>query len=382
MFEGMAQGTRAVAAADAAHVWVGQAQRALLRAIAEVERTHGWRADGARDLPHWVSMRYGISWWKAQRWVGAARALEELPRVSEALCSGELSLDKVAELCRFATPETEDRLVRWAKDVSVGAIRHRGDKTLRASREELVEAERTRSLERWYSEDGRWFDMLCHLPVSQGTVVDKAIDRWLERVPVMPEEQEPCMASAREADALVALCSASLAADPDPDRGTVVVHVDREGAEIEDGPALFPETAERLACDARVQVVVEDASGDALRVSPMTRVPPAWMVRQVRHRDRGCRFPGCGTRAFTHAHHIVWWGRGGRTELSNLLLVCSFHHRLVHEHGWRVRRDDDGQVRWLRPDGTRYRAGPSPWARSDDEVDDRKTTRHPLWPPL
>jgi hypothetical protein len=87
------------------------------------------------------------------------------------------------------------------------------------------------------------------------------------------------------------------------------------------------------------------------------------MIRQVRHRDRECRFPGCGSRRFTEAHHIVWWRNGGRTDLDNLLLICSFHHRLVHEYGWRVRRDLAGEVSWHRRDGTKYHAGPSPGDR-------------------
>jgi len=83
------------------------------------------------------------------------------------------------------------------------------------------------------------------------------------------------------------------------------------------------------------------------------------MVRQIRHRDGECRFPGCGSRRFTQAHHIVWWSKGGRTDLANLVLICSFHHKLVHEHGWSLTRDGaDGVVRWLRADGTGYRAGP------------------------
>jgi len=87
-------------------------------------------------------------------------------------------------------------------------------------------------------------------------------------------------------------------------------------------------------------------------------MPPAWMVRQVRYRDRGCVFPGCGATRFTEAHHVVWWSKGGRTELENLVLTCSFHHRLVHEHGWGLRRTSDGHVRWFRPSGARYRVGP------------------------
>jgi hypothetical protein len=117
-------------------------------------------------------------------------------------------------------------------------------------------------------------------------------------------------------------------------------------------------TLARLACTARLQLVVEDREGAVLDLTPARRVPPAWMLRQVRYRDRGCTFPGCGTRAFTEAHHIRFWSRGGRTELANLALICSFHHRLVHEWGWGLARRPDGTLRWSRPDGTRYRAGP------------------------
>jgi hypothetical protein len=87
------------------------------------------------------------------------------------------------------------------------------------------------------------------------------------------------------------------------------------------------------------------------------------MMRQLRYRDQECRFPGCGSRRFTQAHHIGWWSRGGRTDLENLVLTCTFHHKLVHEHGWSLARDPDNTVRWYRPDGIRYRAGPRP--RSD-----------------
>ena len=81
------------------------------------------------------------------------------------------------------------------------------------------------------------------------------------------------------------------------------------------------------------------------------------MMRQLRHRDRGCRFPGCGSTAFVVAHHIVWWSRGGATDLDNLLLVCGFHHRLVHEHGWASHAPPmEGPM--VPADGSRFRGGP------------------------
>jgi hypothetical protein len=165
----------------------------------------------------------------------------------------------------------------------------------------------------------------------------------------------------------MAICSGSLAADPDPDRATVVIHAQLDrlrsgsgGCEIEGGAAVDPRAVRRLLCNARVQTVIESRDGEVLGLGRTSREPSAWMVRQIRYRDRECRFPGCGSRRFTEAHHVTWWRHGGRTDLDNLVLICSFHHRLVHELGWSMRRDPAGShLRWLLPDGTRYRAGPA-----------------------
>jgi hypothetical protein len=204
-------------------------------------------------------------------------------------------------------------------------------------------------------------------------MVARALERLSESLPVMPGEENESSADARRADALVALCSARLSADPDPDRATVVVHAQLEnlvsgrgGCELEGGGVIHPETAKRLLCSGRVQIVMEDQSGEPVRLGRIQREPPAWMLRQLRHRDAGCRFPGCGSRRYTHAHHVVWWDKGGATDLDNLVLVCGFHHRLVHEYGWRLSRRRDGEVRWVRPDGRRYSAGPGPPRRPPD----------------
>ncbi|MBZ0111813.1 MAG: HNH endonuclease [Thermoanaerobaculia bacterium] len=59
------------------------------------------------------------------------------------------------------------------------------------------------------------------------------------------------------------------------------------------------------------------------------------------HRDRRCRFPGCD---ITHcdAHHIDHWADGGETKLENLILLCRKHHRAVHEEGFDVGWDVNG----------------------------------------
>jgi hypothetical protein len=356
-----------IQAVDALHQQACSAQRELFAVIVRVDRHKAWRDSGARDMAHWLRMRLGISEWKARRWMAAAHALEDLPLVSQAFSSGELGVDKVVELTRFATSETEGDLLRWAKHVSCAAIRHKGDLALRPSIVEAKDAEKARSLTWWYFEENRRFGLQAELPAADGAVVQKALERLAESLPVMPGEEDACYADARRADALVALCSARISNDPDPDRATVVVHAQLDGlisgdggCEIENGPVIHPETAKRLLCEARVQTVIEDKAGLPVRLGRTTRIPPGWMVRQLKHRDLECRFPGCGTRQFTKAHHIRWWGHGGSTDLDNLLLVCSFHHKLVHEYGWSVARKKDGMALWFRPDGAPYRSGPRP----------------------
>src|SRR6266542_6860875 len=126
---------------DAQHAGVCASQRQLFSLIAEADQCKAWRDSGARDMAHWLWMRYGISDWKARRWIAAAHALEGLPQISEAFASGELGIDKVVELTRFATAETEGRLITWAQGVSCGAIRHKGDLASRS----LQEAQRSRA---------------------------------------------------------------------------------------------------------------------------------------------------------------------------------------------------------------------------------------------
>ncbi|HYZ14646.1 MAG TPA: DUF222 domain-containing protein [Actinomycetota bacterium] len=355
------------AALDSANADVGRAQRGMLRLIADADRAEVWRDCGARDTAHWLAIRYGVSEWKARRWVAAAHALQNLPLIAEALERGELGIDKVVELARFAKPDAEARLIRWATTVSVGAIRRRADLEAKMSVADVRETERSREVTWWYFDEGRRFGLEADLPAASGPIVIKALEREAEKIAALPGEEDEVYASARRADALVALCSARIATDPEPDRATVVVHArldglqrDRGGCEIEGGPVIHPQSVRRLLCNARVQTVVEDRDGDVLGIGRVSREPPAWLLRQVRHRDQECRFPGCGARRFTEAHHIRWWRHGGRTDLDNLTLICSFHHRLVHEHGWSVKREATGDLLWRRPDGTPYESGPSP----------------------
>jgi hypothetical protein len=90
--------------------------------------------------------------------------------------------------------------------------------------------------------------------------------------------------------------------------------------------------------------------GRVVEVAARTRIIPPALRRALQHRDHGCRFPGCGVR-FGQGHHIRHWAQGGPTTLSNLAQLCRRHHRAVHEEGYQIDRQPDGELRFRTPHG-------------------------------
>lgn len=181
------------------------------------------------------------------------------------------------------------------------------------------------------------------------------IRRELKRDPakaVRPSESW----SMRQADALSQIAESYLAHGPKSsntaDRYQVAVHVSAETPDlfnsdfswIEDGPHLSAETARRLACDASVIRVIDDAGGEPLNIGRKSRLIPPAIRRALQMRDDGCRFPGCTHKFHIHGHHIRHWADGGETSLDNVVSLCTFHHRLVHEGGFSCERRPDGRI--------------------------------------
>lgn len=92
----------------------------------------------------------------------------------------------------------------------------------------------------------------------------------------------------------------------------------------------------------------------------INRIVPHWLMRLLRERDRGCVVNGCGRTLGLHAHHVRQWAHGGRTDLDNLVLVCRRCHRKIHDEGFRLVRDQHGDIRTLRPDGRPVMRRPAP----------------------
>ncbi len=349
----------------------------LLALIREFDRRGGWNT-GFRSCAAWLSWRVGLDLGAARERVRVARALGTLPLLAQALACGELSYAKVRALSRVATSETEERLLAFGRAGTAADV----ERLVRGWRrvDRLAEARETarrhasRALHVYQDEDGMVV-LKGRLEPEVGALLLQALAAARETLyqrarvpdgdvagPGGVSAETPTMAQ-RQADALALLAETALHHGLDAgapgERYQVVVHVDapvladpgQPGQSVlEDGAGVSAETSQRLACDASRVVMQHGRDGRVVEVSARTRTIPPALRRALRHRDPGCRFPGCGVR-FGQGHHIHHWAQGGPTTLSNLALLCRRHHRAVHEEGYQVARGPDGTLRFRRPDG-------------------------------
>ena len=150
-----------------------------------------------------------------------------------------------------------------------------------------------------------------------------------------------------------------------------MVHLEQEvlaadgqwAATLEDGTGVSAEVLRRVACDCGL--LATGGGGENLNIGRRSRSIPPAIRRALMVRDRGCAFPGCSHTRFLHGHHIKHWLHGGETSVDNAILLCSFHHHLVHEGGWSVSRADgarnaDGAFLFHPPHGQPLQQVPTP----------------------
>jgi 5-methylcytosine-specific restriction endonuclease McrA len=365
----------------------------LLDLIREFDARGGW-SDGFISCAAWLSWRVGLDPGAARERVRVARALGKLPRLAQALAHGKLSYAKVRALTRAATPETEERLLA----VGLAGTACHVERIVRGWRRvdriaEAREAEqrhKSRTLRVYQGEDGMVI-VRGRLAPEAGAVLMKALEAARDALyrntrpqtfanPVDVSAETPAFEH-QQADALALVAETALHHGIDPgipgERYQVVVHVDAPvlvdadapgQSVLEGGAHVSAETSQQLACDASRVVMQHDRSGRVVEVGARTRTIPPAIRRALHHRDRGCRFPGCGI-GFGQGHHIRHWAQGGPTTLSNLAMLCRRHHRAVHEEGYRVERLLTGELQFRRPNGSVLTDVPPAPGVPDDPVE-------------
>jgi hypothetical protein len=341
---------------------VNETMSEILGMVADLDEQQRWREDGATNMPAWLAGRYGLAWATAKEWVRVAHAVRALPNLADAHRRSRLSWDQLRPLTCFVTSESEDFWTDRGAVLRPWSLWREAKRHERAEVRRSQDARQQRSLTLTWDHDHPLLHLEGTLPTEEGAAVQAALERKVER------GTDEGAKDVRMADALVELVTRDGEGEPAP--ATLVVHTGVETlagkepargpwlAETAGGQRLDSEAVRRLACDARVEWVSE-SKGRVAGLGKQGRVVPGPMHRILRHRDGGCRFPGCERKQWLHAHHLIHWADGGTTTLENLALLCHAHHRLIHEGGWRVTGRGDGILRFHDPRGRELRVTPA-----------------------
>jgi hypothetical protein len=404
--------------------------------IAEFDRRVGWSGWGVKSCAHWLAWSCSMSPAAAREHVRVARALGGLPMVSAGFAAGSLSYSKVRALTRVTSSVDEATLVRLA-EVETASQLERTVRGFRKANGAGLGQQRKRKARVWWDEDGMLV-MSARLPADEGALLMAALaaaeataDAPADTADRIREDREADLLdidyrAMSVADSLVVMATTALHAlpadDSGEDRHLVVLHVDTdhlaqvpspvaepeptepeptdpeptvqeptepkalesctasEPAEVlrrvEGGPGVDRSTSERIACDAMVVAIVQSTVTGTLNAGRRTRNISAALRRALGARDGGCQFPGCHRRTHLEAHHIQHWYHGGPTDLHNLVLLCRFHHMVLHEAGFSLAVTNAVGARldleFRKPDGTPIPQSPplDPGSSLDLDVSD------------
>lgn len=364
---------------EIADLWASISQRMArwLDLIADYDARDAAKRHGFRSTSAWLAWRCGVDARTAREYVSVARRLRGLPEVRAALAAKQISYSKARAIARAPETEPVAPLLEMARTSTADEM-EKVVSGLRTAESAMLatyrHTRRRRRLDWWTNPDGS-LGIMGTLPADDGAALVEAVETAAEGLHEPDGEGEhpdrrPSLPT-RRADALVEIARSGAP------RTEIVVHVDPEAlgclaadgeakagriCALEDGPALPSEVVRRLACDAGVTLVAEGAStGSGLDLGRSRRLVSGSLRAALTRRDRKCQFPGCNRRHGLSAHHIEHWAHGGATDAANLVLLCAYHHRAVHEDGFGLRRNPvNGKLEFWRPDGTLLDDHPPP----------------------
>jgi hypothetical protein len=333
--------------------------------VGELDRREAWRDEGATSLEAWITERCGVSLPTARSWAHVAERLFDLPQLAAGLCRGEISFDKVRAVADVATPETDGELREQATGCSVRQLAELARSTRGVTEDRAASDYERRSLR--FNDAFRTLNV--QLPPEAYAETRACLEARARRIPSEGDtrwDQRLC-------DSFLEMIRSSGQRGSSSSPYVVVAHVpldtllDEESAcigELEEGGLLSAETVRRIACDATVAIAVDDDVGHTMYEGRARRDPTDAQRREVKRRDRHCRFPGCTSGTFTNTHHIKPWMPDGCTDLDNLALLCEHHHHRVHSKQWTMSGDANAELTFIGPTGRVMTSRPSPlWTR-------------------
>jgi hypothetical protein len=339
---------------------------ALLAAIHEAETRGLAKSLGYGSLRHLLQDVTRVSAGEANRRVEQAEAMAGLPATTEAVGAGEISGEHISVIAKHmkalpdevqVNPEhrrlVEDVLVAQARLSGPRAVDRRGHEVRYKIDQDGPEPKPSpgkqpgNELHLRTMRDGRVRGKF-ELDKEAGALLKAVLSPFAKPYPATEGQPDLRTTAERHGDALAELLRVAANAPDMPTEGgakphvavTVPLEVLRTGlgdALLDGAGYLSAAEARRLACDSKIVPVVLGGRSEPVDVAVPTRTVPAAMRKALVQRDRGCAFPDCERSASTcDSHHIKEWHQGGETRLSNLVMLCGRHHRLIHNSDWEV----------------------------------------------
>jgi hypothetical protein len=354
------------------------------RKARDFQRQGGHLTEGAPSAVSWLRHNCKMSSTSAADRLCVGKELESLPEVAAALARGEVGYQSTSVLCHLRDQLGEKRALFVEDEMLALARKH----TVKDLRFLCLMARHAADPDGFFRDSEEDFSRR-RLQISQMAdgmhVIDGVLDpvggaavkTALESLTRHYTQGDNRSHAQQMADALVELTHHALDEGRLPVRGGVKPHVNLTttlealkgelGAPATDVELSLPvssRTMERFACDCTMSRVLM-ADSQVIDVGRATRIVSGPTRRALKARDKGCRFPGCDRPVnWTSPHHVVFWARGGRTNLADLVSVCHFHHRQVHEGGWQVVKAGR-EFHFRPPDRTMFRPARGPgvgWA--------------------
>ncbi len=319
----------------------------------------GHLADGLPGVVSWLRQNCKMSGTSAADRVCVGKELESLPHTAEALATGRLGFQSAAAICHLyeQVPERredldEEALVVHAEHMGVAEVRDLCRRVRYVVDPEGSQRDEEFNFSRRRLHISALADGMHVIDAILDPVGGAAVKTALEAL-ATSGTRDGRKHSQRMADALVEMAHHAMDEGKLPTKRGVRAHLNVSttlealqglpgagASELESMP-ISQKTLERLCCDCTVSRVMF-AESVPIDVGRATRAIHPATRRALRARDKHCRWPGCDRPInWTSPHHIEFWGRGGATKPPNLLSLCWFHHRLVHEGGWQVVKADE-----------------------------------------
>ncbi len=367
----------------------GQLAELRLRVLAAADEVGEETA--ARDAAAWLAHAARLDRGQVRRDGRLAAALDHRwTRVAAALRDGAVNLDQAHEIVRAleALPDdvapdilvqAEERLIEKAAEFGPRSLRILGRRILDVVAPEVAEEHERKRLEK-EDADAEKATFLTSRRRGDGTtdlrirLSDAAADRLMAYLEAFTSPRRtPRRGGAasdqrsddrRPYDQRLGHAFVAFLESVDPrrmplhggDATTVIVTLDLEAllsglgvALIGDQPISAAE-ARRMACTASILPMVLGGESEILDQGRARRLFTPAQRKAMAVRDRHCRAEGCDVPAgWCEAHHANRpWSQGGRTDLDDGVLLCSWHHHRAHDHRYDARRQPNGDLRFSR----------------------------------